>query len=55
MKLIFAIILLISGTLSAQHVDIKNTLIEGEYKLPNLLPALNYEDDLIYKTSASEY
>jgi len=55
MKSVFAIILLATITISAQKVNIKNTFIDGEYELPNLVPALDYEDDLIYKTNASEY
>jgi len=55
MKLLFAIILMASVTISAQQVDMKKTFIDGEYKLPNLVPALDYADDLIFKTNAIEY
>lgn len=55
MKSFFAVILLITCTISAQQVDIKNSIIDGEYKLPNIVPALDYEDDQIYKTDASGY
>ena len=55
MKSFFAIIFFASIIISAQHVDIKNTFIDGEYKLPNLVPALDYEDNLIYASNASEY
>lgn len=55
MKSLLAIILLASIAISAQSVDMKKTFIDGDYKLPNLVPALDYEDDLIYKTNASEY
>lgn len=55
MKSLFVIIVFAFITTSAQQVDIKNSLIDGDYKLPNLVPALDYEDDLIYKTNASKY
>jgi Two component regulator propeller len=55
MKSIFAIIVLLFITISAQHVEIKKSLIDGEIKLPNTAAALDYEDDLIYKTNASKY
>ena len=55
MKSFIAVILFITFTISAQQVDIKKSTINGEYKLPNIVPALDYEDDLIYKTDASGY
>ena len=55
MKSFIAVILFITCTISAQQVDIKNTIIDGVYKLPNIVPALNYEDDQIFKTDASGY
>ncbi len=41
--------------ISAQQVDIKRTFIEGEYKLPNRIAPLDYEDELIYRTDAGKY
>ena len=55
MKFIFASIFFASIIITAQQVDIKNTFIEGKFKLPNTLPALSYEDNLIYETNASQY
>lgn len=55
MRAIFAIIIFLCINISAQPVDIKNSLISGKFKLPNTVPSLDYEDNLIYKTNASEY
>lgn len=55
MKLYFTVLMLFSLSGIAQEVDIKNTLIDGEYKIPNLIAPLDYSDHLIYKTNASEY
>lgn len=55
MKSLFAALMLLSFNLTAQKIDIKNTLIDGEYKLPNLAAPLDYSDDIIFKTNASTY
>ncbi|VAX27250.1 hypothetical protein MNBD_IGNAVI01-1631, partial [hydrothermal vent metagenome] len=55
MKLLFSITLFLSISINGQQVDIKNTLIEGEFKLPNVVAPLDYEDDQIYITNATEY
>lgn len=55
MKSLFAVLMLLSLGVTAQKIDIKNTLIEGEYKLPNLAAPLDYSDDVIFKTNASAY
>ena len=55
MRSIFTIIIILCIKISAQPVDIKNSLIDGKFKLPNTVPALNYEDNLIFKTNSSEY
>jgi len=55
MKSKFIVICLIYITVMAQHVDIKKTFIDGEYKLPNIVWSLDSEDDLEYKTNASQY
>ena len=44
-----------SALLNAQNVDIKNTRIDGEFKLPNVIAPLDYSDDEIYITNASKY
>ena len=55
MKSVYIIIILFTVTITAQSIDIKKTLIEGEFNLPNTVPALDYEDNLIYKTNATDY
>ena len=55
MKSLYIIIILFTVTITAQSIDIKKSLIEGEFNLPNTVPALDYEDNLIYKTNATDY
>lgn len=55
MKSFLSILMVISLGVSAQQIDIKNTFIEGEYKLPNSIAPLDYSDHAIYKTNASAY
>ena len=55
MKTLVIVFFLLFVSIIAQSLEIKDNLIEGEFKLPNTVPALDYEDDIIYKTNASEY
>ncbi len=55
MRLFLITYFLTISFIAAQNVDIKNTLIDGEYKLPNVIAGLDYEDDQIYATNASKY
>ena len=57
MKLIIKIIFWLTSSIIifGQSTDIKNAKVNGIYKLPNVLPALNYDDDLKYYTNASRY
>ena len=57
MKLIIKIIFWFTYSIIifGQSADIKNAKVNGNYKLPNVLPALNYDDDLKYYTNASQY
>lgn len=55
MKSLFAVLMLFSIGVTAQQIDIKNTFIDGDYKLPNLAAPLDYSDDVIFKTNASAY
>jgi hypothetical protein len=52
-KVIFAILL--STFTYGQIENIPLKLKPGDYRLPNLVPALDYEDDLKFKTGASNY
>lgn len=54
-KLLFILFFLGGISVLAQKVDIKTVKINGEYKLPNLISPLDYEDELIYRTDASKY
>ena len=51
----FAVVLLMVFSAKAQNTDVKNTRIDGEFKLPNVIAPLDYSDDEIYRTNASEY
>ncbi|MCK5102697.1 MAG: hypothetical protein KAR17_07775, partial [Cyclobacteriaceae bacterium] len=55
MKSLFAILIFLPLTITAQEIDTRVTMIDGEYQLPNTVAPLDYADDLIYKTNASEY
>ena len=44
-RYLFVIIVYIYITGFAQHIDIKKTFIEGDYKLPNNIASLDYEDN----------
>ncbi len=55
MKSLLIIILLLFLSTADKEVDIKNTLINGNYKLPNTIEPLDFDDFLLYKTSASKY
>ena len=54
-KSLFTILFLISASVSAQNMDIKNVRIDGDFKLPNIIAPLDFGDNLRYKTNASEY
>ena len=54
-KLLITILFLSSITLFAQKIDIKTVKINGEYKLPNLISPLDYEDEVDLRTDASKY
>ena len=54
-KLLLIFLFLSGITAYAQKIDIKTVRINGEYKLPNLISPLDYEDELIYRTDASKY
>ena len=55
MKTLFTFILLSLSFIANDEVDIKNTIIEGEFKLPNSIAPLDYEDYLVLATNASTY
>lgn len=55
MKNLIYILFTCSTFILSQTVDIRNTKINGDYKLPNILPSLTYDDDLKYYTNASQY
>lgn len=55
MKSLFAVLIFVSLDVTAQQIDIKSTIIDGAYKLPNFAAPLDYSDDLIFKTNASAY
>ena len=54
-KLFFTLLFLAGITLFAQKPDIKTVQINGEFKLPNLISPLDYEDELDLCTDASKY
>ncbi len=54
-RLLLLILLATTLSLSAQVENIKSISIEGEYKLPNLIAPLDYEDEQILRTDASSY
>ncbi len=55
MKTITICILLSVFTVNRDDIDIRNTRIDGEFKLPNTAAPLNYEDYLALATNASAY
>ncbi len=55
MKALFAVLIAFFFVLSTDDVDIKNTRIEGDFKVPNSIAPLDYSDDVIYQTSATKY
>ncbi len=55
MKSLLIIILLFLLSTADNEVDIKNTLVSGNYKLPNSIEPLDFDDYLIFKTNASEH
>lgn len=55
MKSLLIIILLLFLSTADKEVDIKNTLISGNYKLPNTIEPLDFDDYFIFKTNASKY
>jgi len=54
-RYLLVLLLFMSTSSFAQQIDIKNSFIEGKYKLPNNIAPLDYEDELIYRTDASKY
>jgi len=55
MKVLFAVLFALFFTQSPDEVDIKNTRIEGDFKVPNTIAPLDYGDDVIYQTNATKY
>ena len=54
-KLLLLLFLSTGFSLLAQVENIKEVRIEGEFKLPNLIAPLDYEDEQIYRTDATSY
>lgn len=54
-RLLLILLFFITISVSAQLIDIKKTIIEGKFKLPNNIAAINYENELIYRLDASKY